>query len=480
MSYPLKMYKNNAAGTIQRILRLCLLIPMLLLGAPALAQDSGDPSGDTSLLVHVVQPGETLDSVAELYAVAPDAILEANGLAIAAEVGVGQRLVIPQLDSSMLAVRATVGIGDTLFGLARRYDVSPETLARINRVVNPSLLYAGQTLIVPPASHARTLQVGLAQISREDTIWHIALRSDVNYIALVMQNGVPNPAVVEPGRLLAVPGVSDSGSLLSGAWSSMLLRPLPLQAGRSASLIVESKVPGTLSGSFLGSDLRFVSEGLVHYALLGVNRWTAPGPYPLTLNLQKASGASQSYTRQVLVTDGGYTHEVIRLSDEDSSLLSESQAVQEEGAYIRQIMSGFTPERYWEGLFRLPASGVMSSGYGTVRSYNGGGYNSFHGGTDFVARTGTPVYAPADGVVVDAGMLDVRGFFTVIDHGWGVYSGYWHQSTILVNPGDSVVAGQQIGTIGNTGLSTATHLHWELWVSGNQVDPLQWAREIFP
>jgi murein DD-endopeptidase MepM/ murein hydrolase activator NlpD len=148
--------------------------------------------------------------------------------------------------------------------------------------------------------------------------------------------------------------------------------------------------------------------------------------------------------------------------------------------YIAQLMSGYTPARQWDGLFQIPAAGVMSSGYGTARSYMGASYDSFHAGADFVAPTGTPIYAPANGIVVETGTLTIRGNLTVIDHGWGVYTGYWHQSGILVQPGDAVVAGQQIGTVGNSGLSTAAHLHWEMWVAGNQVDPLQWVREVFP
>jgi murein DD-endopeptidase MepM/ murein hydrolase activator NlpD len=57
--------------------------------------------------------------------------------------------------------------------------------------------------------------------------------------------------------------------------------------------------------------------------------------------------------------------------------------------------------------------------------------------------------------------------------------GLLHQSTVLVSAGEDVAVGQQIGTAGNTGLSTAAHLHWEMWVAGNQIDPLQWAREFF-
>ena len=74
----------------------------------------------------------------------------------------------------------------------------------------------------------------------------------------------------------------------------------------------------------------------------------------------------------------------------------------------------------------------------------------------------------------------MRGYATIIDHGWGVYSGFWHQSEIRVNVGDVVTPGQVIGLVGSTGRSTGPHLHWELWVGGVQVDPLQWVQESFP
>jgi len=74
----------------------------------------------------------------------------------------------------------------------------------------------------------------------------------------------------------------------------------------------------------------------------------------------------------------------------------------------------------------------------------------------------------------------VRGNATVIDHGWGVYTGYWHQSVSQVNVGDRVETGQVIGFNGSTGRVTGPHLHWELWVGGFQADPLQWTETEFP
>jgi murein DD-endopeptidase MepM/ murein hydrolase activator NlpD len=246
-------------------------------------------------------------------------------------------------------------------------------------------------------------------------------------------------------------------------------------------LHIETTTPATLTATFMGSDLNFAPNGAASTTILGVYRWTAPGLYPLTITAQSADGTSRSFTRQIMVSPGGYASEMIHLSPEDAEVFADTETVQGEANFIAGLMSGFTPERLWDGLFRLPAAGIMSSGYGTARSYDDGiTYDVFHAGADFAAERGTPIYAPANGIVVETGELTVRGLFTIMDHGWGVYSGFWHQSSIMVSPGDSVAVGQQIGTIGNTGLSTAAHVHWEMWVEGVQVDPLQWVRQPFP
>ncbi len=92
----------------------------------------------------------------------------------------------------------------------------------------------------------------------------------------------------------------------------------------------------------------------------------------------------------------------------------------------------------------------------------------FHSGLYFCGGEGLQIFAPAAGKVVFAAPLTVRGNATIIDHGWGVYSGFWHQSQLFVNVGDMVEPGQVIGLVGGQRV-TGPHLHWEVWVNGIQV-----------
>jgi murein DD-endopeptidase MepM/ murein hydrolase activator NlpD len=90
------------------------------------------------------------------------------------------------------------------------------------------------------------------------------------------------------------------------------------------------------------------------------------------------------------------------------------------------------------------------------------------------------IYAAASGKVVFTGLLVVRGNTTIVDHGWGIYTCYYHQSQILVKVGDQVQQGQLIGQIGATGRVTGPHLHFEVWVNGIQVSPIAWLSNVYP
>jgi lysostaphin len=140
--------------------------------------------------------------------------------------------------------------------------------------------------------------------------------------------------------------------------------------------------------------------------------------------------------------------------------------------------------KMWGGQFMSPVplelADCWTSLFGNRRSYNGSEYKYFHSGLDFCGRVGTELYATATGKVVYTGTLIVRGNVVVIDHGWGVYTAYDHLSEILVQPGELVQAGQVVGLGGDTGRTTGPHLHWEVWVGGVQVDPVDWLAKSYP
>jgi murein DD-endopeptidase MepM/ murein hydrolase activator NlpD len=99
---------------------------------------------------------------------------------------------------------------------------------------------------------------------------------------------------------------------------------------------------------------------------------------------------------------------------------------------------------------------------------------------DFCGQVGDPIYAAAPGIVVFADTLTVRGKATMIDHGWGIFTAYMHQSEIFVNVGEHVEKGQLIGLVGNTGRVEGPHLHFEVLVGGIQSNPLDWLNQEFP
>ncbi|GFI39816.1 M23 family metallopeptidase [Muribaculaceae bacterium Isolate-113 (HZI)] len=116
---------------------------------------------------------------------------------------------------------------------------------------------------------------------------------------------------------------------------------------------------------------------------------------------------------------------------------------------------------------------TMSSGYGVRRDpiY---GSSKFHTGLDFAAKTGTPVFATADGKVTEAGRQSGYGNCIDISHGYNYLTRYAHLSEILVKPGQEVKRGEMIGKVGSTGKSTGSHLHYEVRFKDEPQNPVNY------
>jgi murein DD-endopeptidase MepM/ murein hydrolase activator NlpD len=124
-----------------------------------------------------------------------------------------------------------------------------------------------------------------------------------------------------------------------------------------------------------------------------------------------------------------------------------------------------------DGTFIWPVSGPITSPFGYRTDPVTGG-QEYHSGLDIGASCGTPIKAAGTGVIISAGFNSGGyGNMTLINHGNGLSTLYGHQSSIIVTAGQSVTQGQLIGYVGSTGKSTGCHLHFEVRVNGNPVDP---------
>jgi murein DD-endopeptidase MepM/ murein hydrolase activator NlpD len=427
---------SNSRRTGRGARVLACLILLLLLPGRVLAQD---PAATAKAPVYVVQAGDTLFRIAQRFGTTPEAIAAANGLDDPSLIRVGQRLVIPTEHPDLVPEPGPetssepapegrihpVQAGETLPALAFRYGTTAWTLAWANDMARWDLLWPGQVLSIPQpsAKHA----------------------------------GVPRQPAV-------------------GA------NPSPVHQGQTMVIEVEGDGELELSGSFMGQELAFVAEERRYWALLGLDPLASPGGYPLALQAVEVDSGDQLTMQETLtVTQGSFTTLRLAIPASRQSLLDPT-LVEQERVKVSAVFAQESPTRLWEGTFALPLEGEprTTSPFGQLRSYGSGPPSSYHTGHDFGADTGTPVMAPITGTVVLAEPLQVRGQAVILDHGLGVLTGYWHLSRIDVTVGQRVGKGQVIGLVGNTGLSTGSHLHWELRVHNTPVNPLQWTRRTFP
>lgn len=459
----------------------------LLQETPRPSAESQEPETEAPV-VHVVQSGETLYEIAYQYGTTVEAIVAANQIADPSLISVGQRLIIPTTDlgqppAAPVATLAPAIVlpGDSLFAVARRFDTALETVARQNGVLHPNRLPAGQTLLVenhPP--------VRVHVVVQGDTLVGLALRYGLPPWGLAEANDLDSPATLLPGQRLIVPSTQISQTNVSPTptlptpFQALEVSPLPAIQGHTLRVQVTLTGTAQVKGAFAGKALNLAQEEGSWYALIGVNAFAEPGVYPLALLATDSLGSEVYLSQDVEIADGDYGRETIDVPPDRENLLDPA-TVQAEWEWLQRFKTTYNPERYWEGLFLPPVENPeITSYFGTRRSYDGGPYSSFHSGTDYNGVTGDTVYAPAAGVVVAAQELTVRGNVIIIDHGWGIYTGYWHLSQIDVSVGQRVEPGDAIGLLGNTGLSTGAHLHWEFWVGGESVTALQWTEETFP
>ena len=471
-----------------KTLLLLLLLPMLALTAlDALAQEAAPtatPEGETSApegpITHIIVEGENLTTIAAQYEVTVADLMLVNGLDENSVIHPGQELIIPGGEGAVVAASYTVQVGDTLLGVARHFSTTVAAIAGTNRLVGDTL-FAGQTLSLISKNGTGTPRplTGTVHLVRPgETMLMLAARYRLSPEEIVAANDLEPAARLYPGMRLRMPGPGHY-TFLPGGWQEVNARPVPLTQGETASIYVVHSEEGIPAGTFAGQMLHFTPHDDGYVALVGVDAFTEPGLYELSLTGQ---GESEwwPFLDEIQIISGNYPTQTINVPAEQAPLLA-PEVRAEEDAFLSTIYGQFTPEQYWEGLFQMPVTNtVVTAGYGGARSYNGGPFEIFHTGLDLGGTTGTPILSPAAGTVVFSDTLELRGNTVIIDHGLGVFSGYYHLSEILVEVEQQVAAGEAIGLGGSTGLSTGPHLHWELRVLDVPVDGRQWTETAFP
>jgi murein DD-endopeptidase MepM/ murein hydrolase activator NlpD len=411
--------------------RIALLSAVLAISSPNVTP----PTPAAGYTIYVVQSGDTLSSIASQFSTTTEIIEQANHLADPNTLVPGEKIQVPLKTATATptpqgvpanGLTYTVKAGNTLATIAASFNLTVDDLAKANRIKDVNSIAVGQVLLIP--SKANPLPDGVA------------------------------------------------------------IFPPSVKQGNTLEFKITAPNAVTATGTFNGANLQFVAENGRLFALAGISRCEKVGTYPATITTTSADGQTTELAFSVRVNVTNYPVQDITLTPQMAALLDPVIENAENGRVAR-VVAPFLPDQMWSGPFHSPLAvknPIISAIFGQRRSYNGGAAGLCgHEGQDFAVDGGTPVYAPADGIVALAEPLQVRGNVVFIDHGLGVYSGFYHLSEIDAKAGQRVNTGDLVGKVGTTGFSTGDHLHWSLWVPGmngypEYVDPIEWTTRTIP
>jgi murein DD-endopeptidase MepM/ murein hydrolase activator NlpD len=249
--------------------------------------------------------------------------------------------------------------------------------------------------------------------------------------------------------------------------------PPALQEGSVGWLRVRTREGVVVSGGEVaGEPLHF--ETSRDSSSRGLIAAPVEGPESLLVSLfLEEAGRSDTLPIFVPVHRAGYPSEMLSVppayARPDSAAAIRIQSDIAKSRAVSRSSQG--RPRIWQGPFRLPRRSRVTSPFGTARVYNGE-VQSRHLGTDFAGAIGAPVRAPGRGLVALVANFYLAGRAVYIDHGGGLVTGYFHLSRADVREGDTVVAGQRIGAVGQSGRVTGPHLHWVARYGAISVDPM--------
>jgi murein DD-endopeptidase MepM/ murein hydrolase activator NlpD len=458
---------------------LFILVALILMVSPVSAQE-----GSTEGPIYVIKAGDTLWTIARKLHISYDELLVVNDLDADSSIIPGIELVIPGWeDISGVLDTVRVTYGESLESISRKYNVPVDDLVKLNRLTSPLELYVGVSTVLIGEDGVTEVGGQRVALSPGQSALELAIQSNINPWTLINANGISGNWDLIPGEVLVLPGTeSDGPGGFPAGISTAEYSPERLSQGHTTVMRIKAPEGLEISGRLGDYPLNFFSQdGKTYLALQGLHAKEKVGLKQLSVSGTMPDGTPFAHTQMVEVFSGNYPYEpIVGVPPQTVGVA----ITEEETQTLKEYTDQATPSKYWSGSFNEPVpsylSGAYASYFGGRRSYNGSGYYYFHSGLDYFSQIGGEIYATAPGKVVYTGSLLLHGNTTLIDHGWGVYTLYAHQTEILVQVGQQVKAGQLVGRVGSTGRSTGAHLHWEVWVGGNQVDPRDWLENSYP
>lgn len=457
--------------------------------APPTAASTPTPSTPASAAPaasHVVAPGENLWSLARRYDTSVAALMSANGLTSDA-LRPGTTLVMPNRGADRVATASATAThvvepGDSLWSLARRYDTTVASLMAVN-ALSDDALRPGLELTVPsaaagdaaasaaaspaPATAPAAAPAASVTVRAGDSLYEIALAQGVSVDDLIIWNDLDG-TLIRPGQVLAL-------QQPAGAPASA---PLVVYVASGDSLWLLAGLHGTTV------DALAAANGISASGTLRVGQaLTVPGRYSAVHATSGAIGADVggAAAEEVRVVPGDSLWKIARQNNTTvAALMALNELAQdrlvvgqtlrvEPGPELGAAAAAAAPMPSVTGAMVWPIIGQITSRFGYRRLRISG--TNMHYGLDIDGETGDPIRSATSGTVTFSGWRGGFGNLVIVTQGDTEYF-YAHASTLLVQEGQTVTAGQLVARVGATGNVTGSHLHFEVRVNGTAVDPL--------
>ena len=450
---------------------------------------------NVEFITHKVIKGDTLWSISKQYNISLELILAFNNIRNKDSLSIGQIIKIPQ--DNLSAANHTSHIvkkGETLWTIARQYNLTMDSILTTNNITNPELIYIGQQIKIPsyknvtatpeknvtnkpvingnnsnnninPPKNAEPI---IYTVKAGDNLWNISRKYGVSVEVIISVNNLKEKDLLSLGQKLEIPaiggGISKSNqkqeptivtyTVVKGdtLWSisrrydvnmSTIISANNLKEISRLSIGQKLKLPITNMdiAKAEGYDQEAAAEEIIYYVKKGESLWSISREYNVKLESIIAANNIKDASR----ISAGQQLRIPNVPGARSNICN----------------------------FIWPVRGRITSPYG-MRVISG--RKDFHAGIDIGGPTGTNIVAAESGRVSYAGYMRGYGNVIILSHDGGYSTVYGHNSVNLVRKGQYVKRGSIIAKLGSTGNATGPHLHFEIRVSGKPVNPLSYLK----